>query len=163
MNDFLARSASVAPSRRALLRGLGAVLAAAALREPARAAARVELAIGTDGDLLAFKPTRLTCPTGAHVHLTFSNNSKYITQDHDWVLVKPGTAQAVADAALKAGEQSGWVPRGDPRILAATAPCGKGQHVSVDFIAPSPGRYPFICTNPGHAAVMHGVLIVTPD
>ncbi len=148
--------------RRTLLRGLYGLLLATALRGRARAAVHVELAVGTDGDLLAFKPTRLTCPSGAHVHLTFSNEGKYITQDHDWVLVKPGTAQAVADAGLKAGEKNGWVPRGDPRVLAATPPCGKGQHVSVDFIAPAPGRYPVICTNPGHAAVMHGVLIVVP-
>jgi azurin len=68
----------------------------------------------------------------------------------------------VAKAAVAAGENSGWVPRGDRRILAATPPCPKGQHVSVDFIAPPPGDYPFLCTNPGHGEVMHGILHVTP-
>jgi azurin len=124
---------------------------------------RVELTLATDGDLLAFKPDRLTCPTGALVHLTFFHAGKYITQEHNWVLTLPGAEQAVAQAALVAGEKAGWVPAGDPRILAATAQCSKGQHVSVSFTAPAPGAYPFQCTNPGHGAVMHGVLQVTPD
>jgi azurin len=122
----------------------------------------VNLAIFTDGDLLAFKPVELSCPTGALVHLTFFHTGKYITQDHDWVLTLPGEANAVDQAALLAGDASGYVaPRGDKRVLAATRMCGKGEQVSIDFIAPVPGDYPFICTYPGHAAFMHGVLHVT--
>lgn len=123
----------------------------------------VNLTIASDGDLLAFKPDRLTCPAGTSVHLTFHHTGKYVSQEHNWVLVAPGAAAAVAQAALAAGEKSGWVPRGDPRVLAATPECSRGQHVSIDFIAPPPGDYPFLCTNPGHGAVMHGVLHVTPD
>jgi azurin len=123
----------------------------------------VNLAISTDGDLLAFKPVDLTCPTGALVHLTFFHTGKYIRQDHDWVLTLPGEANAVDQAALQLGEASGYVaPRGDRRVVAATPMCGKGEHVSIDFVAPAPGDYPFICTFPGHAAFMHGVLHVTP-
>jgi azurin len=124
---------------------------------------QVDLKIATDGDLLAFKPDQLTCPTGALVHLTFQHSGKYISQEHNWVLTVPGAAEAVAQAALAAGEEVGWVPKGDRRILAATPQCGKGQSVSVSFVAPAPGSYPFLCTNPGHGAVMHGVLVVTPN
>jgi len=126
-----------------------------------RDATQIRLDIASDGDLLAFKPDSLTCPSGAHVHLVFHHTGKYVTQDHNWVLVRAGYAQAVADAGLKAGEQHGWVAPGDPRVLAATRPCGKGHQASVDFVAPQPGDYPFLCTNPGHGAVMHGVLHVT--
>ena len=136
---------------------IGEVFASTARRK------HVSLTIASDGDLLAFKPDRLTCPARAAVHLTFFHTGKYISQDHNWVLVVPGAADAVAKAALAAGEQAGWLPKGDRRILAATPPCHRGQHVSVDFIAPPPGDYPFLCTNPGHGAVMHGVLHVVPD
>ncbi len=129
----------------------------------ARARRGVQLRIASDGDLLAFKPDRLTCPTGARVHLVLYNTAKYVSQEHDWVLTVPGAADAVQKAALAAGERNGWVPRHDPRVLAATPVCRKGQHVSVDFIAPAPGRYPFLCTNPGHGEVMRGILVVTPD
>ena len=38
--------------------------------------------------------------------------------------------------------------------------CGRGQVVMVEFIAPAAGDYPFICTFPGHAQSMWGVLHV---
>jgi azurin len=121
----------------------------------------VSLTIATDGDLLAFKPTELTCSTGALVRLTFFHAGKYISQEHNWVLTRPGAADAVAQAVLVAGEAGGYVPHGDARVIAATKMCAKGEHVSVDFIAPARGDYPFICTYPGHAAFMHGILHVT--
>ena len=121
----------------------------------------VELSIASDGDLLAFKPDRLRCPTAAQVRLTFHHTGKYVRQDHNWVLIMPGTAEAVEKAALAAGEHHGWVSPGNKDVLAATPMCSKGQQVSVEFIAPPPGDYPFICSNPGHGAVMHGVLQVT--
>ncbi len=130
-------------------------LAAAMRRE------HVELRIASDGDLLAFKPDRLICPAGVQVHLTFSHTGKYVTQDHNWVLIVPGAAASIEKAALAAGEKNGWIAPGDKRVLAATPLCGKGHEVTVDFVAPSPGDYPFICSNPGHGAVMHGVLHVT--
>jgi len=135
-------------------------LSQAALATPS--GKHIALEISSDGDLLAFKPDQLSCPAGAAVHLTFHHTGKYVSQDHDWVLTRPGAAEAVAQAALEASEKSGWTPAKDPRVLAATTPCGKGQHVSVDFTAPPPGDYPFLCTTAGHGAVMHGVLHVTP-
>jgi azurin len=122
----------------------------------------VSLTIATDGDLLAFKPSEVTCTTHALVHLTLFHTGKYITQEHDWVLTVPGAADAVAQALLTAGDAGGYVPHGDRRVIAATKMCNKGEHVSVDFIAPAPGDYPFICTYPGHAAFMRGILHVTP-
>ena len=122
----------------------------------------VNLTIATDGDLLAFKPTELSCPTNTLVHLTFFHTGKYISQEHNWVLTRPGAADAVAQAVLAAGDAGGYVPHGDARVIAATKMCGKGEHVSVDFVAPAQGDYPFICTYPGHAAFMHGTLHVTP-
>ncbi len=71
----------------------------------------VDLTISSDGDLLAFKPDRLTCPAGASIHLTFFHTGKYVSQDHNWVLTLPGAADAVAQAALAAGEKSGWLPK----------------------------------------------------
>jgi azurin len=122
----------------------------------------IELAIATDGDLLAFKPTTLTCQAGAHVRLTLFHTGKYIRQEHDWVLTVPGAATAVAKAGLKAGESAGYLRPGDRRVLAATPLCGKGEQVSVEFIAPAPGNYPFMCSYPGHDMFMRGVLNITP-
>jgi azurin len=151
--------------RRDLLAGLlTAPLLAAGSRAPASPGKHpeVSLTIATDGDLLAFKPSALTCTAEALVHLTFFHTGKYINQEHDWVLTVPGAADAVAQTLLAAGEAGGYAPHGDRRVIAATRMCNKGEHVTVDFIAPAPGQYPFICTYPGHAAFMRGFLHVTP-
>jgi len=131
-------------------------------RDPAVAAAvrYTELNIATDGDLLAFTPAELSCTTGAHVRLFFHHTGKYVSFEHNWVLILPHTFDAVTQAALAAGAENGWVPPGDRRILAATRLCGRGQTAMVEFIAPAAGDYPFICTYPGHAESMWGVLHV---
>lgn len=154
----------VSLTRRRLL--LSAVFAPALLvaGEPSRPAIpirNVELHIETDGDLLEFKPKRLSCPAGAHVRLTFRHTGKYVSFEHNWVLILPRSFDAVTAGALAAGEEKGWLPRGDKRILAATPMCGKGQVAMVEFVAPAAGDYPFICSYPGHAQSMWGVLHVT--
>jgi azurin len=138
-----------------------ALLAACKRQRSPHAIQRVDLLIESDGDLLAFKPTELSCSTGAQVRLTFRHTGKYISSEHNWVLILPHTFDAVTKAALAAGEKNGWVPPGDKRVLAATPLCGKGRQVMVQFVAPAPGDYPFICSNPGHAESMWGVLHVT--
>lgn len=151
--------------RRDLLAGLlMAPTLSAGQPAPARSGQHpeVSLTIATDGDLLAFKPTELSCMTGTLVHLTLFHTGKYITQEHDWILTVPGAADSVAQALLLGGEAGGYVPHGDRRVIAATKMCNKGEHVTVDFIAPPPGNYPFICSYPGHAAFMRGILHVTP-
>lgn len=129
---------------------------------PAPASAKsVELHIATDGDFLGFVPNELWCPTGAHVRLVFHHAGTRVPQQHNWMLVKPGTLDDVEKAATAAGEANGWVPQNDPRVLAATPLCNPGETVSVEFTAPAPGDYPFFCSYPGHGAEMRGVLHVT--
>ena len=121
----------------------------------------VELHIQTDGEFLAFVPPELTCRTGTHVRLVFHHAGKRIPQEHNWVLVKPGTVEEVDRAASAAGEAKGWLPQRDRRVLAHTKLCHPGDTAIVEFAAPPPGDYPFFCSYPGHRAEMHGVLHVT--
>ena len=153
-----------APSRRIALRHLvvaGAFLLAGCGQSGSKRQ-HVELDIASDGDFLAYKPDMLTCPAGADVRLTFHHAGMILSQKHDWVLVKPGTAQAVLNAGKDEGEENAYLRPGDPRVIAATPLCDKGETVSVSFVAPEPGDYPFFCSTPGHAEDMHGILHVTP-
>jgi azurin len=103
---------------------------------------------------------------GQKVHLVFKNNApppigNGAPMSHNWVLVKPGTETAVATAALTVGESAGFVPN-LADVLASTPQAQPGKSAEVTFTAPeSPGSYPYICTNPGHAATMKGALSVT--
>jgi azurin len=37
-----------------------------------------------------------------------------------------------------------------------------GQSEVISFTAPEPGDYPYVCTFPGHAQLMRGVMKVVP-
>ena len=129
---------------------------------PADAAKTVVLHIASDGDNLAFKPDRLTCPTGATVKLTFRHAGQIIDDPHNWVLLKPGTMDAfLADADKIEDDTTVVPPRDKDMVLAATPMCPRHQTVTVTFMAPAPGDYPFVCSVPGHGETMHGTLTVT--
>lgn len=140
---------------------LGSVcLSACGQQSVGRGPPTVDLLVESDGDLLEFRPKELTCPAGSHVRLRFHHTGKYVSFVHNWVLIRPGTFDAVTQAAILAGEEHGWLPVGHPAIIAATPTCGRGQIVTVEFDAPTPGRYLYICSTPGHSASMWGVLTI---
>lgn len=133
---------------------------------PASAAApapgqKVEVTIGSVGDTMAFDKTSLTVPAGAQVHLTLKNNGVSAVMQHNWVLVSPGKEAAIAAEGLAKAATSGYVVPG-PDVLAYTPLAPPGKSTEVTFTAPAAGKYPYICTYPGHYIVMKGVLTVTP-
>jgi len=154
--------AATVSRRRFTSLALSAPLALTACGEPSAAAPVVDLLVETDGDLLEFKPRELTCHADDHVRLTFRHTGKYVNFEHNWVLIMRGSFDAIIAAAEAAGESAGWVPAADRRILAFTPMCGRGEVVATQFDAPEAGDYPFICTFPGHAQSMWGVLHVLP-
>ena len=115
----------------------------------------VDLYVASDGDFLAFLPDTLTCPTGALVRLTFHHAGRIISARHDWVLTYPAQLEALTKDAL---DTNGLTPN-DPRVIAATPLCDKGGTVMVQFVAPQPGDYPFLCST--HPEDMRGILHVT--
>lgn len=97
---------------------------------------------------------------GARVRLDFANESDML---HNVVIVKPGSAARVADAALKLGLDGTRLhfvpPSGD--VLFNTALLAPQQSESIYFEAPSaPGDYLFLCTFPGHSSTMQGTMRV---
>ncbi len=120
-----------------------------------------QLNIASVGDTMAYDQTSLTVKTGQHVRLTLTNRGTSPAMKHNWVLVKPNTESAVATRGLAAGEGAGYVQAGDADVLAHTALSQPGGTVSVEFTAPAPGSYPYICTFPGHWMTMRGTLTVT--
>src|SRR5215472_5250619 len=78
---------------------------------------------------------------------------------HDWVLVKTADLAAVDQAGLSAGLADNYVKPGDKRVLAHTRVVGGGETTSVTFpasILTRGGDYSYLCTFPGHSALMHG-------
>ena len=116
------------------------------------------LQIDVAGDALQFDTGSLTASAGAEVALTF-NNSSSINQ-HNWVLVTPGTKDAVATAGTTAGPNNDWISPNDSSVLFHTTLLDPGQSEEIRFTLEA-GTYQFVCTFPGHNATMFGDLEVT--
>lgn len=124
------------------------------------AAPKTSLQIGSVGNDLKFDKERLSAAVGAKVTVTLKNNATSKGLDHNWVLVRKGSEEAVANAGLNAGAKKGYVAKGDPNVLANTKLVKARSSGKVKFTAPAAGIYSYICTFPGHAATMHGVFEV---
>ena len=111
---------------------------------------------------LQFSPKELRVKAGAEINLIFENPDP---MQHNWVLLDSGTFDTVGALADKlAGQPDGlekqYLPD-TPHILAASKLLAPNESQNLTFKAPSkPGRYPYVCTFPGHWRVMRGELIV---
>ncbi|MFK7909087.1 MAG: PVC-type heme-binding CxxCH protein [Akkermansiaceae bacterium] len=115
-----------------------------------------EIRINTVIEKLQFDVKSLPLKAGKKVKLTFVNPDAL---PHNLVIVKPGTADKVAAAAIALGAEGfkvGFTPKTDD-ILHYTKMLERRQTQVIEFTAPTkPGKYPFICTFPGHAQLMRG-------
>ncbi len=109
---------------------------------------------------LKFDVEEITVKAGTKIKMEFKNPDDML---HNWVLVNPETADNVAQSAIELGlegQDKAYVPE-SPDVLFHTTLLGPGEQDVIYFEAPSkPGRYIYVCTFPGHAASMRGVLIV---
>ncbi len=119
----------------------------------------------TGNDQMKFNVTEIRAKPGEALSVTLSNVGTVpkFSMGHNWVLLK-ATAnldEFIAEAAQAA--TTDYVPQSKKAdVLAKTKLLGPKEKDTVTFNAPSePGRYPFICSFPGHYQVgMKGVLIV---
>ncbi len=142
----------------------GALIAAcggsSATQAPAAktAGGAVTLEIASKGEELLYDKDKLEAPAGSKITLKFKNNSSALM--HNWVLVKPGTGDAVAADGLAAGEAKGYLKENDDRVIAHTKMVKGGETDSVTFDAPAAGVYPYVCSFPGHSVLMKGTLTI---
>ena len=121
----------------------------------------VEITVGPN---LSYVPRTATVAAGAVVKLTLVNPD---TVPHNLALLRPGAAArvgAAANALVTDPEAAArqYVPQSDD-VLAWTDITPPGERTTIWFRAPAePGRYPFLCTFPGHWMAMQGELVVTP-
>jgi len=95
---------------------------------------------------------------GEPIRLTFINPD---VVPHNWALVKPGTLPRVGEQAnrLVADPEAvsrHYIPRTDD-VLVYTDVVDPQNQFTIQFRAPAEkGRYPYLCTFPGHWMVMNG-------
>ena len=139
-----------------------AVLGALAAAPYAHAADPCKLEI-SGNDLMQFDKPQLSAPaTCKEITVTLQHTGKLPREamGHNWVLVNAADLAAVATAGMGAGLANNYVAPDDKRVLAHTKTIGGGETTSVTFrtsILKKGGAYEYLCTFPGHNALMHGV------
>lgn len=111
---------------------------------------------------MKFDKESISVKAGQRITLNFTNPD---FMQHNFLLLQQGTLEKVGAAAdalardPKAAEQN-YVPKMKEVIIATKLVNPEGRETLV-FNAPTePGKYPFVCTVPGHWRAMNGVLIV---
>ena len=119
--------------------------------------------ISTVPERMLFTVLEFKVKVGAPVKLTFDNPD---ATPHNLLLVQPGSEDTIGNAANEmaklpdAFEKMDFIPKSD-QILHATKMLKQNQAETLRFHAPKqPGRYPYICSFPGHYLVMRGVMVV---
>ncbi|HEY1050613.1 MAG TPA: plastocyanin/azurin family copper-binding protein [Prosthecobacter sp.] len=138
--------------------------AAAAAPAPAAAAASgpaIEVLIKPDpANPLAYDTKTIAVKAGQTVKLTFNNTHPTLPQPHNFVLGKLGVDKGkmlgIAMAAMTLVDK-GYIPDSQD-ILAHTKLIQPNQSETIEFVVPTAGEYNYICTFPGHGAIMNGVL-----
>lgn len=105
--------------------------------------------------------TELVVPPGARVRLSFENNDD---MPHNVAFCDIGTdVVAMCNKQMEQPElalKRNWIPD-DKRIWLHSKNLDPKTKELMEFQAPTkPGSYPYVCTFPGHAMIMNGVLKV---
>ncbi len=134
---------------------------AAAVEESVAEANVVEVSLeGTDQ--MTFNKDEIKVPAGSIIKLTLTHVGKLPANvmGHNFVLLRNGTD--IPAFGMKATEfaDNNYIPKGTNAVIAHTKIVGGGESDTIEFKAPKPGTYTFICSFPGHYMVMKGVFIV---
>lgn len=117
----------------------------------------------TGDDMMQYNKKEFKVKAGQEVTLNFRHVGKMDKKvmGHNFVLLKPGIEiNTFALKAAEAGEASDWIPEDGKDIIVHTKMLGGGESTSITFTAPEAGTYDFICSFPGHSALMRGKFIV---
>ena len=110
---------------------------------------------------MRYDTTEFDVKPGQKVKIVFKNEDD---MPHNVCFFQAGTD--VVEAANKQMDKPeealkrNWIPD-DPRMWAHSKPVNPKENDEINFTAPEkPGVYPYVCTFPGHAAIMQGKMTV---
>ncbi len=119
----------------------------------------------TGNDLMQFDLKEFTVSAGEEVTLEFKNVGKMpkIAMGHNLVILKQDvSSMAFGQKVLGMGASAtNPLPEASMgEVLAATKLLGPGETETITFTAPEAGKYEYLCTFPGHFAMMRGTMTV---
>ena len=124
--------------------------------------AKIEI---TGNDQMQYNIKAFEVTEGQKVVLSFKHIGQLpaIAMGHNVVILKSGTAVQAFATKCAPAKDTGYIPQDEEskkQIVAHTKMLGCGESEEITFTAPAAGDYPFICSFPGHFAIMQGVMTV---
>lgn len=113
-------------------------------------------------DEMKFNKKKLVTKEGNQVKLTLKHVGKMGKEvmGHNFVLLAQGTdIMAFGEKAVEAADNN-YIPEGSEKVIVYTEMIGGGESTTITFDAPAKGEYDFICSFPGHVALMKGKFVV---
>ncbi|MCH7523965.1 MAG: azurin [Bacteroidetes bacterium] len=116
----------------------------------------------TANDSMQYNKKEIKVKAGQKVRLTLRHIGRMNIDEmgHNFILLKMNVNadEFVAKAATE--QANGYIPKDSPDIIAHTKLIGGGEITVIEFDAPEPGVYQFLCSFPAHYATMRGKFIV---
>ena len=114
------------------------------------------------GDDMKFDLAEIKVKEGQTVKLTLNHTGKLAKEamGHNWALLAQGTIVSDFSAKAMQAKDTDYIPAGATEVIVHTKLIGGGQSDTIEFQAPAKGVYEFICTFPGHSALMKGTFYV---
>ncbi|AVR46817.1 azurin [Christiangramia fulva] len=111
-------------------------------------------------DQMRFDTSEIKVKAGDRVRLTLNHTGKLAknVMGHNFVLLTQGTDVAKFAQAAMSEKDNDYIP--STGFIAHTKIVGGGESTSIEFNAPKKGTYDFLCSFPGHYAMMKGKFIV---
>lgn len=114
-------------------------------------------------DQMQFSTNELKAVAGKPITLTLKHVGKIPKEamGHNLVILQEGTDEAAFAAKAIEAQATDYIPASEKAaIIAHTKLIGGGEEDTIEFTIDKKGTYNFLCTFPGHVALMKGVLIV---
>ncbi|MCB4806703.1 azurin [Tamlana sp. 62-3] len=114
-------------------------------------------------DQMQFDISEIKVQSGKKIKLTLRHKGKMGVNimGHNFVLLKQGVNVAGFGRKAASAKDNQFIPKdAENDVIAFTKVIGGGETTSIEFDAPKPGTYDFICSFPGHYALMKGKFIV---
>jgi len=114
-------------------------------------------------DQMQFNTSELRAVAGKPIKLTLKHVGKIPKEamGHNLVILQEGTDQSAFALKANDAKATDYIPESEKAsVIAHTKLLGGGEEDTIEFTIDKKGSYPFICSFPGHVAMMKGVLIV---
>ncbi|MDP4625010.1 MAG: plastocyanin/azurin family copper-binding protein [Akkermansiaceae bacterium] len=119
----------------------------------------------TGNDQMQFNIKAFEVTEGDKVKISFKHIGQLpvVAMGHNVVIVKPGTELPMFSMKCGTAKDNSYIPEdaeSKALIVAHTKLLGGGESDTITFTAPAAGEYPYLCSFPGHFAIMQGVMTV---